>query len=162
MRALPLALLVVCGCSRTPDATTTAKAPPSAAAEPTTESATQPATQPPAESCASLFAPPPSSKKLCDEHVMSTDGTEIHWQSYGHADDRYALWKPYHRLATKCGAGMTFKPPLLDVSMKDKRLELFDTNGGGYPTCSVQPGSEHKSVIIVSQKHSRGVPSPPP
>lgn len=108
----------------------------------------------PADDCAALFAPPPGATKLCDEHVL-TEGSEIHWQSYAHADDRYALWPSYQERARKCGAGTISKPPMLEVVKDDRRLELFDAAGGGFPTCTVAPAADRKTVVLVSEKHDR-------
>jgi hypothetical protein len=137
-------VLVLLGCSRSPERATAPAAPASA----------EPATKDDGASCTTLFVAPPSGKELCNEHVMG-NGAEIHWRSYAYSEDRYALWGPYHRRASKCGASFTFKPPLLEVSKQGMRLELFDANGGGYPTCSVKPSPEHKTVVVVSEKLDR-------
>jgi hypothetical protein len=123
---------------------------------PSTSAAPAPATSASAAAgdCEALFAPPAGAVKLCDEHVAA-EGSEIHWQSYAHADDRHGLWTPYHERAGRCGASATFKPPLLSVAKEGKRLELFDAAGGGFPTCSKAPAATHKTVVIISEKHDR-------
>lgn len=81
--------------------------------------------------CAKDFAPPANAKLLCDEHVVGK-GMEIHWRSWASTEARTTLDEP-------CGM----------------KVETFDAKQGGYPTCATAPGPEHRTVIVVSEKHDR-------
>ena len=170
MKRLPvLVLLSVMGCSgsgkrskddavpATPTPTPTASpatSPPPSVAPSASPSASTPPAGPAGDECATLFSPPPGAHKLCDEHVMGK-GAEIHWQSYAFTEPRFAVFKPYWDAASRCKVSLVTKPPLLSISRDGWRLEAFDVEGGGFPTCDKAPGPEHKSVIMISVKYDR-------
>ena len=107
------------------------------------------------EDCKRLFVPPAGAEPLCNEHVMG-NGMEIHWRSYGSKEARGALEPPYHKGAGQCAYGLVFEPPLFTISDHGAmRLEMFEATDKSYPTCSVSPKPEHKTVIVISEKHDR-------
>ena len=173
MKRIPvLVLLAVVGCSgsckrgkndgvaTTPAPTASPAASPATSPAATTPPSADPSASPTASSapagdeCAKLFDPPPGGQKLCDEHVMG-NSAEIHWQTYAFTEPRMAVFKPYWDAASRCKVSLTTKPPLLNISRDGWRLEAYDVPGGGFPTCAVAPGPEHKSVIMISVKYDR-------
>ncbi len=113
-----------------------------------------PAAGPPRPGCEGLFDPPEGAAKLCDEHVLAGRG-EIHWTSWAVTTSRADTFRPYHARASACGAGATFKPPILSVSKGDARLSIHDKGESSYPSCATKPGPAHASVVIISIKHDR-------
>lgn len=148
-KALAIVALTLASCSRTtPDE---APAPPAKAPLSTKFFSNDPTP----EDCKRLFAAPAGAEPLCNEHVMG-NGMEIHWRSYGSKEARGALEPPYQSGAGQCKYGLVFKPPLFSVSDNaDNRLEMFEASDKSYPTCSVSPKPEHKTVIVISEKHGR-------
>jgi hypothetical protein len=119
-----------------------------------------PASTKPTMTCGEIFAPPAGGELLCDEHVVPSTGVkdEIHWRSWGLPEPRTAYCDRYLDAARACNFGFTFKPPLCDVDdNKGRRAELFYNDkdeSGGWPTCAKKPDAKHKTVIVVSEKHS--------
>jgi hypothetical protein len=107
--------------------------------------------------CDAIFAAPPGGDLLCDEHIMPTSGPkdEIHWRSYGLTDDRTTACDRYRTAANKCTFGVTFKPPLCNITDNaTRRAELYPKDSTAYPHCSTAPAAKHKTVLIVSEKAS--------
>jgi hypothetical protein len=104
--------------------------------------------------CEGLFDPPEGGLKLCDEHVMAMNA-EIHWTSWAVTTSRLETFRPYRERAGKCGASVTFKPPLLSVGKENLRLSVHDANEAGAPSCATKPGAAHASVVVISTKYER-------
>lgn len=109
---------------------------------------------PPRAGCEGLFDPPEGAIKLCDEHVLG-GGAEIHWTSWAVTSSRMDTFRPYQARATGCGAGLTFKPPLLDVTKGNESLSIHEASEAGYPSCAAKPDAAHPTVIVISTKHDR-------
>jgi hypothetical protein len=132
---------------------------PAASSAPPPTTAPTPATTkaagPPREGCDGVFDPPQGAIKLCDEHVLA-DKSEIHWTSWSVTTSRMDTFDPYRKRAGECKMGATWKPPILSISNNaDMRLSIHDVTETGFPSCSVKPGAEAKSVIVISQKHDK-------
>lgn len=105
----------------------------------------------PDDDCAAIFAPPPGAEKLCDEHVRGAR-EEIHFTSWGTAEDIEAVNVRYRAPASKCGLGVVTKPPLFSLTKGDLHLSTHDAADSHYPKCSVAPKHEHKTVVVISSK----------
>lgn len=104
--------------------------------------------------CAVLFEPPAGAKPLCAESVLAED-SEIVWSSYGVTTDPSTTFEPYRRSASRCGAGVVTKPPILSVRKDEQRLSVHPAREAGYPSCETKPGAEHAAVVVVSRKMDR-------
>jgi hypothetical protein len=109
--------------------------------------------------CGKVLEPPAGADLLCDEHVLGS-GAEIHWRSYGVADDRASVNQRFREavgaLASRCSVGLVFKPPLFSIMGGDRRLETFEASDPSYPKCGKAPAPAHRTVIVVSDKMNRG------
>lgn len=159
MRTVPVILTVIAigGCSlggQRPGAGERAGTPSLATPPVTSAAISASAPSPLVAGCDSLFVPPPSGDLLCNEHVLGNH-MEIHWRSYGLAEDRHEVFRPYWEGASRYKCSLVTKPPLLAISSGDQRLEAFDAAPGGYPTCGQGPSQKHRTVVVISVKHDR-------
>jgi len=109
---------------------------------------------PPREGCDGLFDPPAGAVKLCDEHVLASQG-DVHWTSWAVTSSPAETFRPYEQRARGCGASTISKPPTSSVENGETRLSVHDANESGLPSCAAKAGTSHPTVVVISTKHGR-------
>lgn len=99
------------------------------------------------------FAVYPGTRELCNESVLSTNGTEILWRSFATKDDLNRVAAFYSK---KDSATQEKRNGSIELRHGDDLILSIHPASSDYPKCGQKARSGEKTVIVVSQRISRG------
>lgn len=99
------------------------------------------------------FAAYPGTRKLCTESVLATSGKEILWRSFATKDDLNRVAAFYSK---KDSATQEKRDGSIELRHGDDLILSTHPASADYPKCNQKARTGEKTVIVVSQRISRG------
>lgn len=110
-------------------------------------------TLPPDSSTWFGFAVYPGTRELCTESVLSTNGAEILWRSFATKADLNRVAVFYSK---RDSAPQEKRNGSIELRHGDDFILSIHAASADYPKCNQKARAGEKTVIVVSQRTSRG------